>query len=130
MKGLILAILLCGCVLAEDSTTKWQQAVEEILASVTLGPLKEDFSPKYLAQRTRSQALRGQTNRFRAKVATALIECIDTKTTVCPGEHVTDHAVESVVEELKQHGFAEVYWLKNRCVVVHVPAPRGDEVDK
>ena len=121
MRGLIL-FLLCGFAFAtqEQNHTKWMHAVEEILATVTLGPLKEEFTPSYLAKRTQSGALRMQTNRFRAQVAASMVECTSDRVTVCPYPSTSDPAIEEVQKELETRGF-EVYWLKTKCLLVHVP---------
>lgn len=127
IKGLLLFFIFS--VVAAEEDPSWKRAVEEILASLTLGPLKEDFSPDYLAKRTYSGALRAQTNRFRAHVATAMVQSLGSKITVCPNETIDDKAVEAVIEEVKQRGFDQVYWLKNRCVVIHLPEPNKGPIE-
>jgi hypothetical protein len=134
LTGLILLVLLVVAGAQEEFNAtelkQWMAAVEEIVSHVTLGPLKQDFTPEYVGQRTADFALRKQTRRFRAHVAQAIIESLGTQVNICI-DHLTDEqAVKTVQSELKERGF-EVYWLREmqECIhhgqgiMVKVPAP-------
>jgi hypothetical protein len=143
MRGVVVVFtcFLTALAFASDvnttQLTQWMNAVEEIISHVTLGPLKDDFTPEYVGKRTVDFALRKQTYRFRAHVASAIIECLDTETKVCIHYLTSEHAVKAVADELKQHQF-EVLWLREmqECVnhgqglLIKVPPPlQGNEVE-
>lgn len=114
MKGLILLLFSAAVVWSQEldvnATKRWMLAVEEILSSVSLGPLKAEFTPEYLGQRTLKSALQSQASRFRAKVSRAMIECAGTKAIVCiDSVSISDKAVKLVFDELKKLGFT-VEW--------------------
>jgi hypothetical protein len=112
-----------------NTTRKWFLAVEEILSSITVGKLKSDFNPAYLAQRTTDSVLQGQVARFRAKLSRQLIECATTQATVCIDPTVTsDDAVKVVLKEFKDLTF-DIVWSRSEdacpsALVVRLPPPK------
>lgn len=121
-----LFVLFCTATLEED----WKNAVEEILAHVTLGPLKMDFTPDYVANRTMEFVLRKQTNRFRAMVASAIVECNTEEARACVPHSIDSTVVKAILEELKERSF-EAFWLHemDECagksgLLIKVPPPK------
>lgn len=118
-----------------NATRKWMGLAEEILTMVSIGPLKDELTPAYLAQRSMESTLQTQAARFRSRVARSLIECVGTKATACiDPSMITDQAVQLVYAELIKHGF-DVIWAKTSslcptvgtegaaALVVDVPPP-------
>lgn len=127
---IIFAFLVCVATAEPVNQTLWNAAVEEILATVSLGPLKKEFTPDYVAKRSREQALKAQVLHFRAQVATSIVECITNKVTVCPMRASISHeAVETVANELKERGFEDVFILKDWCLLIHVPPPGSNLIE-
>lgn len=106
---LLLLLLALATATEDEQHTKWVRAVEEILSGVMLGPLKEEFTPSYLARRTREASLKAQTNRFRARVATAMAESLEDHVIVCRFDHIGQSAVDAVIAELRNHTFHSHY---------------------
>lgn len=103
---LVLLALCFGQELDANATRKWMYAVEEVLSAVSLGPLKAEFIPSYIARRTFASVIAAQTARFRARAARALFEATGTRVIVCIDETATtSEAVEAVREELVKHEF-------------------------
>jgi hypothetical protein len=133
MKGLVLlAFLVVGVVVASDDpkdSAEWKHAVEEVMASVVLGPLRPDFGPEALRRRTREGAVRAQTNRLRARVAVAMIESTGELVEACLLEHTSPEAARALVDELRAHNFTSASWIRDerRChggyIRVEVPPP-------
>jgi hypothetical protein len=125
-----------------NSTQKWMTLVEEILTIVSIGPLKDELTPSYLAKRSMEATIQAQTARFRSRVARSLIESIGTRATSCIDPSMTsDDAVQLVHDELVKHEFT-VTWVKSSplcpmvggrgasALIVEVPAPVVATVEK
>jgi hypothetical protein len=118
-------------------TVPWVIAVEEMLSSISLGPLKKEFTPEYVARRTRVAAIASKTARLRARVATSIIESTDTRAVTCVANEI-DEVVNAVIEELKALGFTDAYHLKSAppecvgtaAVLVKVPPPAANKEQK
>ena len=102
---------------------------------VSIGPLKDELTPAYLAKRSYDASVQAQSARFRSRVARALIESTGTKATACIDPSMTsDDAVQFVYDELVKHEFT-VSWVKSNtlcpiigkhsasALVVDVPPP-------
>ena len=112
----------------ENATTTWKNAVEDILSRVALGPVKKEFTPSYIAKRTKESAMKLQTSHFRAKVATGIIQSISDKVIVCIDSTISNEAVEIILNEFKSLEF-DVFWLykTEKCVngglLFNIPKP-------
>lgn len=115
MKGLVLLAFLVAA--SSEGDVEWKHAVEEIMASVVLGPLRPDFGPEALRRRTREGAIRAQTNRLRARVAVAMIESAGELVEACLLEHTSPEAARALVDELRAHNFTSASWIRDerRC---------------
>lgn len=135
MKGcfVLLLVLFAAAVafgqeLDVNTTRKWMLAVEELLTFTSIGQLKPEFTPTYLANRTDESVLQSQAARFRAKVARQLIECPTTQAIICIDPTMTsDKAVQLVLNEFKKLQF-KVVWSKSEeacpsALVVELPPP-------
>ncbi len=109
---------------------------------VSIGPLKDELTPAYLAKRSMEASVQAQTARFRSRVARSLIESTGTKATACVDPATTsDDAVQIVHDELIKHEFT-VSWVKSSplcptvggrgasALVVDVPPPMAAEKTK
>jgi len=121
--------------LNETEVHKWMHAVEEILSTVSLGPLKKEFTSSYVSQRTPEFSMKLQTSHFRALVATSIVQTVGPKMVVCIDPSLySDEAVKTVVEELKERDF-DVLWLHktDECfkssllITLRPPAIEGKE---
>lgn len=109
----------------QESHEKWVQAVEGILANLALGPLKAEFTPAFLAQRTRDSIIGAQRNYFRAYVARILMQSMAPEGLVYiePPPEIAPEVVQAQVQELKDHSFS-VRWVAagvGNGFVVNVP---------
>ena len=127
MRASLIFVILCASAIADQ---EWRNAVEEVLAHITLGPLKMDFTPQYVGNRTMEFVLRTQTNRFRALVASAIVGSSTTEAIVCVPRAIERSAVKAVLDELKERTF-EAFWihemdecLQQSGVLVKFPAPK------
>jgi hypothetical protein len=123
-KGLVFLVVVV--VVASDDT-EWRHAVEEVMASIALGPLRPGFGPDALQKRTREGAVRAQTNRLRARVVVAMVETLEEYVEVCVPEHVGSEAARAVTDELRAHNFTGAVWLRSvrGCPrgAIHVEVP-------
>ena len=138
MKGFLFLILVISASLAQqqeldaNTTRKWMLAVEELLTFTSIGELKAEFTPTYLANRTDVSVLHSQAARFRAKVARQLIECPTTQAIICVDPTMTsDKAVLMVLNEFKKLQF-KIVWSKSEeacpsALVVELPPPTVTE---
>jgi hypothetical protein len=104
---------------------QWVQAVEGILAQWVLGPLKPEFTPAFLSQRTRESILNAQRTHFRAYVARLLMQSLAPEGLIYvePPPEIAPEVVEAQVAELRAHSFS-VRWLARGvggAFVVNVP---------
>ena len=104
---------------------QWVQAVEGILAQWVLGPLKPEFTPAFLSQRTRESILNAQRTHFRAHVARLLMQSLAPEGLIYvePPPEIAPEVVEAQVAELRAHSFS-VRWLARGvggAFVVNVP---------
>jgi hypothetical protein len=135
MRQILVLFLLLSLGAANNNATneelpRWMRAVEEILASQSIAnPLRPEFTPAYLAKRTRAGALKTQVARFRAAAASSMVECLDTKARLCPAPTISEEAVTIVLDELKALGFEAIQvlnadWCYKRAgVQIEVLAP-------
>lgn len=126
---LLLAFLLPAvlCMTSENHThndAQWTAAVENILSNMVLGPLKPEFTPAFLGQRTRETIITAQTNWFRAHVARILMTTLapDGVVHIVPGPEISREVVRTQVDELKAHSFT-VRWFGTgtNAFIVEVP---------
>lgn len=126
------------CVSAEEKSEnmdneallKWIRVVDEKLSHVSLeAPLREGFTPDYLANRTVAHVMARQVARFRSTVATAMIESAKDEARVCVPPHFSPDTVSMVKDELNALGFTAFYvvkdadWCIGDGVSIRVPAP-------
>lgn len=110
MKGLVLASILFfwGVYAAEETTT--DGIMQEIVTALYKGPVKLDFTPDFLAERTMEAVITAQTNRFRERVVRLLMESYDTSLVVCvDSSKLGSTAARAVMDELSARGFT-VEW--------------------
>lgn len=139
MWFLLIAIFCVMTIHAEENVTRatqslqmnmteWMQGVEQLAATISLPvPLKTEFTPDYLAQRTLKDVVRGQLATFRSQVATAMINALEDEVTVCPAMHINDRIIRAMKEELEERGFS-VHTVTDSCykkngLLVRVPKP-------
>jgi hypothetical protein len=108
------AALLCHSARAEeedekDTIQKWRLGVQEILTSVTAGPLGKDFTPKYLGTRSAALVLKKQLARIRGQAASAMIETLGTRVDLCYARRFKDEVISALKQEMVEAGF-KVDW--------------------
>ena len=114
----------------EADHKRWMFAVEEILSSISMGPLRPHFTPDYIAKRTPESVLQSQTSRLRAKTGRVVMDAVGTRAVSCIDPSTTkDEAVKNVLAEFKALGF-DILWSKSEdgCfggqgLVVNGPPP-------
>ena len=135
--GFLLLSFICFVIVTSETvnvTQKWVSTVEELLTKVSLGPLKQEITPAYLAQRTAESTLDEQSKAFRARVAYSFLSCRRNKATVCIDPSTTDdEAVQIVHDELIAHNFTLV-WAKTyslcrgaAALLIDLPEPTVKE---
>jgi hypothetical protein len=147
MRVLCLLVFLCASVgyaanatnvtstttaVDEEERKRWMFAVEEILAAVSMGPLRPQFTPEYLGNRTPESVLKAQTSALRAHVVQRLIGAWSNKVVACL-DLVAFHAegIKAVVSDLKKQTF-DVVWSKSEdgcfggeaLVITGLPFPK------
>ena len=114
--------------LAQVNQTEWMLAVEGLLAEVAVGALKDEFTPTYVAQRTRESCLFRQMRRFRASVAAAIASGDGDEVLVCPSDaYISEDAILRVAEEFRKRTFvvrvvADECW-KRKGLLIRIPLP-------
>lgn len=137
MWFLLYLSLFCLTTRAENemNMTAWIQGVEQLAATITLPvPLKKEFTPGYLAQRTLKSVIHGQMATFRSQVATAMINALDDEVTVCPVSYINESVIKAMKEELEELGFT-VHTVADSCykkngLLVRLPKPTVESDDK
>ena len=114
---------------------RWRMAVQEILTSISAGPLSTEFTPSHLAKRRVADAMKNQVARLRGQVASAMLETVGSRVDLCAERRFSDEAVAMVKEELEARGF-KVEWTaqaerkqehrrwcyrERESMVVHIP---------
>lgn len=114
--------------MAQVNQTEWMLAVEGLLAEVAVGALKDEFTPTYVAQRTRESCLFRQMRRFRASVAAAIASGDGDEVLVCPSDaYISEDAINRVAEEFRKRTFtvrvvADECW-KRKGLLIRIPLP-------
>lgn len=112
---------------------QWKKSVEEILSTLSLGPLRAEFSPKTLATRTRQDVLIMQTMSLRAHLIKQMTHTLSSTVKVCPLPESSEEAIQHVLLEMKNRTF-DIHWIKSdgECmpwhgfVFVSIPPPATD----
>lgn len=144
----VLFIALCCCAAASQAAAKekgrealfgdeWARSVEEHIAGIQLGPLKNGVSPDDFAHRTRFGAISAQANRLRAKLFVAMAESADTIVHVCPCEQSSNEAIQAIISEFQSHSFA-VHWIAapgkcqshNGFIFANIPPAKASDKNK
>lgn len=126
---ILIFFLVFSFATADENTTTWRNAVEDILSRVALGPVKKEFTPSYIGKRTRESALTLQTAQLRARVATGIVQCLSDKVIICIESTISNDAADIVLNEFKTLEF-EVFWLykTDKCMngglLFNIPFPQ------
>lgn len=128
---IILFFNILGAFGAKDNEkSEWQHAVEEILASVRLGPLKEEFSPSYLAKRKFAASFQLQSMKLRALIAGAMVESLGSDIHLCQPMGMDDRVVREVLNEFRERGFDKISWTKGgllcNVIQIEIPHPQNE----
>jgi len=93
----------------EKNLSEWRLLMQEIMTSVSAGPMGEKFVPDYLARRKANIAMSKQLARARGQMISAMIETVGVRAETCFDHRFSDDVLSMLKSELEGHQF-KVMW--------------------
>ncbi len=93
----------------EKNLSEWRLLMQEIITSVSAGPMGEKFVPDYLAKRKANIAMSKQLARARGQMISAMIETVGVRAETCFDRRFSDDVLSMLKSELEDHQF-KVTW--------------------
>ena len=102
----------------EKELVRWRLVVQEIITSITAGPMGEKFSPDYLGKRKASVAMNNQLARARGQMISTMIETIGVRAETCFDRRFSDDVLFNMESELEEKQF-KVDWNPQADRTIH-----------